>query len=434
MDQKAKKIDTQQNVDTKICTYSFVLGRKYMLSATELMSVLSNSQSETKDVQQPEILNFNQQALTCKCALPIPFPQKQLNNLGGTIKIVKIFNQVTKSNKDEVQSIGDIINEYLLDKFQNIEHKVKYGISVYSLAKKNEQNIKNLLKNSKKFLKSHNINPRFINKNFKSLSNVIISKEKIIEKGAEIVLIYHQDHIYIGETVAIQDFESYSKRDYEKPERDPKRGMLPPKIAQIMINLAAPNPQATIYDPFCGNGTILMEALLMGMNVKGSDLDPTSIKATNKNIYWLKQQNPDIKNLKIDTFKKDATQISQTDIQDTNAIIAETYLGPPLKKLPPSHVIKQTFHTLSTLYLNFFKNLSTLLPKGFPIVIAIPAYKSNNDYIYIENLPQKIEQLGYKQENLLPQTLNLPTNKRNSLIYDRKNQVVAREIIKFKKI
>jgi hypothetical protein len=41
--------------------------------------------------------------------------------------------------------------------------------------------------------------------------------------------------------MALQDFESYSKRDYGRPARDPRTGSLPPKLAQILINLAEPN-------------------------------------------------------------------------------------------------------------------------------------------------------------------------------------------------
>jgi len=40
-------------------------------------------------------------------------------------------------------------------------------------------------------------------------------------------------------------------------------GMLPPKLAQMMINLSLGN---TIYDPFVGLGTVLIESVHMGNN------------------------------------------------------------------------------------------------------------------------------------------------------------------------
>ena len=78
----------------------------------------------------------------------------------------------------------------------------------------------------------------------------------------EIVVIKGHDKVFIGKTVAIQDIENYTKRDYERPARDAKTGMLPPKLAQIMINLGGLTKidhdqeethavQHTLYDPFC---------------------------------------------------------------------------------------------------------------------------------------------------------------------------------------
>jgi len=77
----------------------------------------------------------------------------------------------------------------------------------------------------------------------------------------------------------VQDIENYSKRDYGKT-RDMEVGMLPPKLAQMMLNIAASCHACTprginsygrnlskkdsgissktgmtnikVYDPFCG--------------------------------------------------------------------------------------------------------------------------------------------------------------------------------------
>ena len=63
----------------------------------------------------------------------------------------------------------------------------------------------------------------------------------------------------------------------DKPYRDMRRGMLPPKLARSLVNLAigAKSPSdMTILDPFCGTGTVLMEAMLLGTHVVGTDLAP----------------------------------------------------------------------------------------------------------------------------------------------------------------
>ena len=62
-------------------------------------------------------------------------------------------------------------------------------------------------------------------------------------------------------------------------------GMMPPKLVQMMINIALSTHQSTnqptIYDPFCGLGTTLIEAANMGMTrIYGSDLSPEMVRAS----------------------------------------------------------------------------------------------------------------------------------------------------------
>ena len=88
-------------------------------------------------------------------------------------------------------------------------------------------------------------------------------------------------------TKAIQPIESLGERDFGRPYRDAKSGMLPPKLAMMMINLAGQSLGATILDPFCGSGTILMEAATIGYtNLMGSDISPKAIDDTRQNFAW----------------------------------------------------------------------------------------------------------------------------------------------------
>ena len=113
--------------------------------------------------------------------------------------------------------------------------------------------------------------------------------------GWELNLIKDGHRTIIAQTVKVQDIEAYTARDRNRPKRDSKVGMLPPKLAQIIINLAAPRlPEdklqdiceipadqeiprpylnQTVLDPFCGTGVVLQEAALMGYDSIGTDLD-----------------------------------------------------------------------------------------------------------------------------------------------------------------
>ena len=87
--------------------------------------------------------------------------------------------------------------------------------------------------------------------------------------------------LVIALTEAIQDIDAYTARDRERPARSAKVGMLPPKLAQILVNSAQ---GSAIYDPFCGTGVILQEALLMGHEAYGSDLAAEMVDATRTNL------------------------------------------------------------------------------------------------------------------------------------------------------
>ena len=102
-----------------------------------------------------------------------------------------------------------------------------------------------------------------------------------------------KDKIIIARTKKVQDITDYTDRDRNRPKRDAYVGMLPPKLAQIIINLASGNNQIAgkrLLDPFCGTGVIPQEALLMGFDVYGTDIEQKMIDYSQINIEWLKSR------------------------------------------------------------------------------------------------------------------------------------------------
>jgi len=53
---------------------------------------------------------------------------------------------------------------------------------------------------------------------------------------------------------------------------------LPPKLARCMVNLARPKNDSVVLDPFCGSGSILIEAGLIGCRVLGSDVKDLMVR------------------------------------------------------------------------------------------------------------------------------------------------------------
>lgn len=409
-------------------SYAFILGRKGLLSIAELINTFATSDHVVDIVPEALIAGLNE---------PIHRPQDSLDRLGGTVKIVEIFNDANFLD----DNLTAVIADYLAAKFGNLDSKLPYGLSAYNFSQRREQILKNLLTKIKKNLKSQGINSRFINKNFTNLKTASIIGEKLLEKGSEIVLIQGRGRVYIGETVAIQDIDSYSERDFKRPCRDTRLGMLPPKLSQMMINLGGiqsinqPAQAKTVYDPFAGIGTVLMEGLLMGFNAVGSDINPEVIEKSDKNLKWLIEQQK-IANPSYKLFVSDATQLQKKDVPaQIDLIVTESYLGPPQSRIPAPEEMKKTFRRIEEMVYRFLKSASNLIKPGTPIVISILTYKDGRSYHYINSIPETAARLGFKVEALIPKEIsdkyNLPTHRRQSLIYDRPDQTVAREIFKF---
>jgi len=58
------------------------------------------------------------------------------------------------------------------------------------------------------------------------------------------------------------------------------------KLARCMVNLAKPKPGDLVFDPFCGTGSMLIEAALMGCRVLGLDAKRKMVEGTRRNLEF----------------------------------------------------------------------------------------------------------------------------------------------------
>jgi len=384
--------------------YAFELGRKKDLCFAELIAVLGKEQLVERNLD------------TAIFDLKIPNYQGLQDRLGGIVKIIKIWSDLpledSRPNKLEKH-----IKPHLEEIFADHKGKINFAVSTLSFKNPKEINIKQILNFSKLILKSLGLNSRFVNKNFENTKPSTIYKARVLEKGIDINIIKGNDKLFIGETVAIQEIDAYSKRDYDKPWRDAKVGMLPPKLAQIMINLAGTNTK-TIYDPFCGTGSVLIEGSLMNKDVVGSDIDPRMTDYSEKNLQWTVQefQTKNIHRI----FTKDARFLIKEDLPERiDAVITEGYLSEPVSRLPAPEIRQKVFRELANLHFNWLTAVNRITPKTCKIVMCLAGFRKNNDkyhpeYELLPRFNELVEETGYKVVS--------------SYIYDRPDQIVVREI------
>jgi tRNA G10 N-methylase Trm11 len=272
-----------------------------------------------------------------------------------------------------------------------------------------------------------------------ALSSVVVSKNRMIEEGAEFVVLAKKDLLLVGTTDVVQPFEEFSAVDYGRPERDTLQGMLPPKLARIMVNLIHVSREArevSLLDPFCGSGTILTEALQIGfMNVYGSDKNPAAAEATKKNIEWLQSKGLTQPGSKAVVEPVDAREVSKYLEDGTiDAIATEPYLGPPRSGRERRGEMQKTLHELSNLYYQSLSNWKKILKPGAPIVMALPVYIVGLEKHGIS--VADFAPLGLEAEPLLPtlilSRLGVRETKNHGLLYGRNDQFVWREIVRLR--
>ncbi len=381
--------------------YWFELWREYKLSVAELISIFNNADIVFLSSKILILDNINKEIILSK-----------MNNIWWTIKVIEILNK-----KEELK-------KYILNKAKSYNWKYKYGISYFW----EKENLRNILKNIKKYLKENNISSRFINKNFKNLSSAQIIWEKLIIKESDFVIIETNSNTFIGNTIWVQDITNYSKRDYSK-SRDMNIWMLPPKLSQIMINIANKWKNINIFDPFVGLWTILIEWIYMWLKeVYWSDYNSIMIETTKKNLDNLNK-----KDFKYKIIKFDARDIWENPLLKENKninIITEWFLWEIMTKKNISiDRISIQKKNLSKLYEKFFLWLKQINFKK-TIVISFPFWELNKKYIYFTEIYEILNRYCNILA-LLPSKIIHPS-KSWSLLYKRNNQLVGREIFKLK--
>jgi len=404
---------------------AFILGHNPILSIAEILSLARNNK-----------LEFNIVDIISDCLIietETIDTQHWQSMLGGTIKIGEIIS----SFKEQGHLFDYLTKENLLNSFfAQKDKKITFGISEYGVSFNKEEKIRKLAIEIKKSLQDDGYSCRYVQAEKKNLSSVQVEKNKLIQQGSEILLIGGIYSFYVGRTLSVQDFEDYSERDYGRPGRDAKSGMLPPKLAKIMINLAQADKNSVLLDPFCGSGTILQESLLLGYKkIIGTDISAKAVDDSQQNTQWLIQEK-NINDAEIKIFQSDIKKLFETiQANSVDCLVTEPYLGQPEKYKSVSEIFP-AIEELEDLYVETFKVFDKICSIDATIVMVFPLIKFEND-VFVLKILEKINELGWQRTNPIPEKISLfakigPTA-RGSLIYQRPNQRVSREIFIFRR-
>jgi len=102
----------------------------------------------------------------------------------------------------------------------------------------------------------------------------------LLEPERILGLLFHEDKWYFGD---LSESESIWFRHQNKPHS--YSTALSTRVARAVANIAVPDPTGLkVIDPCCGIGNVLVEALSMGIDIVGRDINPLVIQPARVNI------------------------------------------------------------------------------------------------------------------------------------------------------
>ena len=397
--------------------------------------------------------------------------QVDFDRLGGSTKQAKLLTSLEATDWNAIQ-------KYLIKETPNHakllpEGKLTIGISAYGL-KTTPQAINAAGLTLKKVIRATGRPVRLVPNKTLELNTAQVLHNNLTQGNAwEILLVRDGTKTIVAQTVRAQDIESYTVRDRERPKRDPRVGMLPPKLAQLLINLAVgelprhagsemeyedesgastgedvvgDHAGVTVLDPFCGTGVVLQEALLMRYAAYGTDIDKRMVEFSRANIDWL------ARSFELGDFGAVIEQGDATKYRWEHPfthVAAETYLGRPFTSRPSPEVLAQTVNECNVIIKKFLKNIGGQMPAGTRLCLAVPAWQTRPGQF--KHLPilastsaakpsaaaklpattgQHLDQIGELGYN----RMRFEHTSAEDLLYYRPDQVVARELLVLEKV
>ncbi len=356
-------------------TYLFFLGQTSDLCWEELQTVLARY-----DLPEPDRLEERFAALDTDTEIDAEHLQYVL---GGTYKIAKIHAITPHLEFEEVEStLKALVAEHTPKRFALAEHGRDHLPVVEAKVIKHQ-----LQKEGIKV--SYHETPR-------TGANAAVLKHN--KSLTEYHIIQLEQSLLFASTITWQDPDAWRIRDVDKPQRDRKRGMLSSKVSRMMLNLGIGQNQpsdAIVLDPFCGMGTILIEAVDLGFTqILGNDASAEAIVSTTQNLSWWREES----GLEFQhslTVKKSENLDPRDFPAQPTCIVTEPFLG---KLTPTPEQIPGVIRGLEKMYKGTIRSYAKLLPSGGRVVMILPAYEGKKGKtITVNKTLHEFEAQGFVQ-------------------------------------
>lgn len=363
--------------------YFFILGRNPELSKAELYSYLEARQEKFSEVFAEE--NF----LVIELDKDIVF---SIQDFGGIIKLGKI------AKEGEIKEIEKYLEkEELIPSDKFTYSVIGNGEEGILIQKFKDERKKAVIRHGKKGIKMEN-------------------GEILFLPNAEFEIFFHAPEdskiFYLG--IAEQDYsyEDVKIRDMKKPVRREELA-ISPRLAKILINLSQVKKGELLLDPFCGVGGILQEAVIMGIECYGIDMDKKAVESARKNMQWMEKTYKIRSSCKLEVGDAKFMKNIQCD-----GIATEPSLAEHMKWKMPEEKIREFMFNFEKFMIAILIRMRQIKKSGAKIAITLPIISNVSP-----NIDEICRRTGLRVHQL--PNVNFPVKE------SRKDQFVSREFVVF---
>ena len=284
---------------------------------------------------------------------------KRIAELAGTHKCAPLAAQPDSPSGD-LAPLVDLMESYLDDK-SNV------SLSGYGLLEDDyEELVRSLLDGLREagLRKVRLLRPR---------GDELLSEQVVSRQALDVVAFPYHGGFGLGPTAWVPDSASMKRRGTMKPAPHPDIAMSP-RLARTLVNLADLMPGQTLLDPFCGSGTILIEARAKSLRCLGLDSRASRVQQARENLRWSAGGASD---RGYDIRKGDAREASRL-LRGTrvDAVVTEPLLLPRLDARPRTQTAKAMIAEAAEVYNDALASMADSIDSDGRIVVVVPVVQT----------------------------------------------------------